>query len=88
MLEFCKTRTKKSSPDLFIFYVVSAGHDILGLTRAGEKSKPHDYKQNTKRKDLSKTRVLTANSLNISDKKKQKKNISTFQKHPVEYQHP
>ena len=63
---------------MFTFYVVSAGHDILGLTRAGEKSKPHDYKQNTKRKDLSKTRVLTAKSLNISDKKKQKKTSRPF----------
>ena len=28
LLEVCKTRTKKSSPDLFKFYVISAGHDI------------------------------------------------------------
>ena len=27
LLEFCKTRTKKSSPDMFNFYVVLAGHD-------------------------------------------------------------
>ena len=27
LLEFCRTRTKKSSPDLFKFYVVLAGHD-------------------------------------------------------------
>ena len=73
---------------MFTFYVVSAGHDILGLTRAGEKSEPHDYKQNTKRKDLSKTRVLTGKQFEHFRQKKQKKNISTFQKHPVEYQHP
>ena len=30
---------------MFNFYVVSAGHDILGLACAGENSKPHDYKQ-------------------------------------------
>ena len=29
MLELCKTRTKKSSPDLFNFYVFSAGHDMV-----------------------------------------------------------
>ena len=28
LLELCKTRTKKSSPDLFKFYVLSAGHDM------------------------------------------------------------
>ena len=28
LFEFCKTRTKKSSPDLFKFYVTSAGHDM------------------------------------------------------------
>ena len=29
MLELCKTRAKKSSPDMFNFYVVLAGHDIV-----------------------------------------------------------
>ena len=28
LLELCKTRTKKSSPELFNFYVISASHDI------------------------------------------------------------
>ena len=28
LLEICKTITKKSSPDLFNFYVISAGHDM------------------------------------------------------------
>ena len=28
LLEICKTRTKKSSPDLFNFYVISAGLDM------------------------------------------------------------
>ena len=28
LFEFCKTRTKKSSPDLFSFYLISAGDDI------------------------------------------------------------
>ena len=26
-MELCKTKTKKSSPDMFNFYVVLAGHD-------------------------------------------------------------
>ena len=29
LLDLCKTRTKKSSPDMFNFYVVLAGHDKL-----------------------------------------------------------
>ena len=29
LLELCKTRTKKSNPDLFNFYVVLTGHDII-----------------------------------------------------------
>ena len=29
MLELCKTRAKKSSPDMFNFYVVLAGHDVV-----------------------------------------------------------
>ena len=33
LLELCKTRTKKSSPDQFNFYVVLAGHDMV--TNAG-----------------------------------------------------
>ena len=28
LFELCKTRAKKSSPDLFNFYVISAGHDM------------------------------------------------------------
>ena len=28
LFEFCKTRTKKSSPDLFKFYVTSSGHHM------------------------------------------------------------
>ena len=28
LFELCKTRTKKSSPDLFKFYVISLGHDM------------------------------------------------------------
>ena len=29
LLELCKTRTKKSSPEKFNFYVVFAGHDMV-----------------------------------------------------------
>ena len=29
MLELCTTRTKKSSPNIFNFYVILAGHDMI-----------------------------------------------------------
>ena len=32
LFELCKTRTTKSSPDLFKFYVISAGHDMANDT--------------------------------------------------------
>ena len=34
-MELCKTGTKKSSPDMFNFYIDLAGHDMI--TDAGEK---------------------------------------------------
>ena len=53
LFELFKTRTKKSSPDLFNFYVISADQDIVNeavrLPRAGAISKPHDYKQNVQK---------------------------------------
>ena len=48
LLEFCKTRTRKSIPDLFNFLVASAGLTWsltpAGLRRAGANSKPNHYK--------------------------------------------
>ena len=32
-MELCNTRTKKSSPDMFYFYVILAGYDMI--TEAG-----------------------------------------------------
>ena len=59
LFELCKTRTKKSNPDLLNFYVISTGHDMVNdagkLPRAGANSKPHDYKQKVhEMKDLQK----------------------------------
>ena len=64
LFELCKTRTKKSSPDLVSFYVMSASHDMANdagrLPRAGAISKPHYYKQNVqKMMGLLKKWVLT-----------------------------
>ena len=45
----CKTRAKKSSPDMFIFCVVLVGHDLVteiaGLPRANANSKLQFFKQ-------------------------------------------
>ena len=60
LLELCKTRTKKSSPDLFNFYVVSAGHDMV--TEAGRATTRRlKFKAPSvqKMKDRPKTWVLT-----------------------------
>ena len=48
LLELCKTRTKKSSPDMFNFYVVLAGRDTAGIPHKGKNSKPHHYKKRYK----------------------------------------
>ena len=49
LFELCKTRTKKSSPDLFNFLythlVMTWPMTMTGLPRAGAISKPYDYKQ-------------------------------------------
>ena len=76
LLVLCKTRTKKSSPDLSNFYVVLAGHDTVtetgtGQPRAGAYSKSHDYKQKVqKTKDLLKTWVLTGKQFQNFPRKK------------------
>ena len=64
LFELFKTRTKKSSPDLFNVYVISAGHDMAidagRATTCRRNCKPHDYKQNVqKMKGLLKEWVLT-----------------------------
>ena len=78
LFEFCKTTTKKSSPDLSNFYVTSAGHDmamtVAGLPRAGSISKPHDYKQNVQKVEgLLKKWVSTRKQFEIFKPKKTKK---------------
>ena len=64
LLELCKTRTKKSSPDMFIFYVILAGHDMRTdagrATTCGRKIKAHQCKQKVqKMRDIPKVWVST-----------------------------
>ena len=53
LFQLCKTRTKKSSPDLFDFYKISDGYDIVNdagrARRADANWRPHDYKITNKR---------------------------------------
>ena len=64
LFEFCKTRTKKSSPDLFRFYLISAGDDIaIDSVRATTCRRnfraPWLQTERTKMKGLLKEWVLT-----------------------------
>ena len=76
LLELCKTRAKKSSPDMFNFYVDFAGHDIATetdrATTCRRKFKaPSLQTYITKKRRTSRKRgVLTGKSLKISDEKK------------------
>ena len=74
LLELCKNRSKKSSPDLFNFYVVLAGHDVV--TDAGRATTcrrnfktPWLQTKVQKMKDHPKM-SLTEKRLKISDGKK------------------
>ena len=77
LFEICKTRTKKSSHDLFNFMysrlVRAWPMTMTGLPRAGASSKPHDYKQNVHgMKGLLKKWALTGNNLKFSNQKTKK----------------
>ena len=71
----CKTRTKKSSPDLFNFYVSSAGHDMAtdtGRAAMRRRNFKAPWLQKTERanmKGLLKKWSLTGNSFKFSNQK-------------------
>ena len=74
MLGICRTRTKKSSPNLFNFYAILAGHDMI--TYGGRATKCSWYFEapwlETKvqiTEDFSKM-IYTKICLNISDEEK------------------
>ena len=80
LFKLCKSRTKKSSPDLFEFYVISAGHGMVndaGRVATSRRSfKAHDKKQNIqKMKGLLKKRALTGNSLKFLNQKTKKSSL-------------
>ena len=94
LLELCKTRTKKSSPDMSNFYVVwlvmTRSVTLAGLPRARANSKPHHYKQKLqKMKDLPITWVSTWKQFEDFRLKKRTETLfSTFQKKSVEHKDP
>ena len=71
----CKTRTKKSRPDLFNFYVSSAGHDMAtdtgraAMRRRNFKAPWLQKTERTKMKGLLKKWSLTGNSFKFSNQK-------------------
>ena len=82
---FCKTRTEKSSTNMFNFHVVLTGHDKLADNGRANKcrgnSKPHQYQQKVqKKKFLQKTWVLTVKQFEDFSRKEFKTSFSTFRK--------
>ena len=80
MWELCKTRTKKSSPNMFNFYLILASHDVITdigkATTFREKIKAQWLQTKVqKRKDHSKTGKTFGY---FRRKKKQKQNSWPF----------
>ena len=78
MLEHCKTRIKKSNPDLLNFYVISGGHDMANDAGRATTCRrnfvaPWLQKQRTKNEGSSeKNEFQPGNSLKISNQRNQK----------------
>ena len=75
LLEFCKTRTTKSSPEMFNFYVVFAGQNMVTdagrITSCRRKFKTSWLRTKIqKMKEFSKTWVLTGKQLEDIRQKK------------------
>ena len=93
MLEFCKTRSNKSSPDMFNFYLILPGHDMIidagrATTIRRNFKAPWLQTKVQKMQDLSKTWVFTRKVWRFQTKKRTKTKLSTFQKHPKEHTAP
>ena len=88
LLELCKTRTQKSSPNMLNFHVnwmvTKWSLTLAGLHIIGKKLKPHDYQQNLqKMPDLSKTWVSTRKQFEVFRwKRERKQNSRPFKNAP------
>ena len=82
LFEHCKTRTKKSSPDLFNFYVISAGQGMVkdndGATTCRRKFKA-SWLQTERTKNESPSEEMSFNGEQFEIfKPKNKKNQSSY----------
>ena len=94
-MELCKTRFKKSTPDMFNFYVVLAGHDMVTdsdrVTIFSRKVKaPLLQTESTKNEGRSENMGFTENPFeDFRGKNFEKETIlSTFMKQPSGMQDP
>ena len=93
-MELYKTRTKKSSPDMFNFYVVLAGHDKVSDERRAStcrlKFKASAFKTKTTKNEgpLENLGFKVKTAWRFQTKKKNKKNILDFSKKPSGIQGP
>ena len=86
-MEFCKTRTEKSSPDMFNLYVVFAGHNMVSdaarATTCRCKMEPHHSKQKVqKTKCIPKTWVLMGGKFEDFRRKRNRTIILDISKDP------
>ena len=93
LLDPCKTRSNKSSPDTFNFYVILAGHEMI--TDAGRATTirrnfiaPWLPTKVQNMHNLSKTWVFTAEVWRFQTKKRTKTKFLTLQKNTVEHTAP
>ena len=80
LLELCKTGTKKSSPDMFNFDLILAGHGMISdagraTTCRRKFTAPSLRTKCTKMKDLPKTWVLRGKQFEDFRRKKKNRNI-------------
>ena len=93
LLEACKTRTKKTSPNMLNFYVILAGHDKVSetgrATTCRRKFKaPSLQKKAQKMKVLPKTWVLRGKTFEDFRQEKNRNTILDLPKNPFGTQRP
>ena len=87
-MDLCKTRAKKSSPDMFKFFVDLAGHDMVtdakrAITCRHKFKAPSLQTQITKKNERPPENIgFKVKSLKISEEERAKTIFSTSQKKP------
>ena len=93
LLDLCKTRTRKSSPDMFNFYVVLVRHDKVSIagraTTCWRKFKASSLEtRSTKNEGPPENMCFKGRTVWRFQTKKTETLFSTFQKKPVEHKDP